>query len=540
MIRIVQRDRRYVAAIAALTLVALVRVASAHRVFSEVLDEPAHLAAGFQWLHGTYTIDASHPPLARILGALPLRLARFSVPQSDQMLEYGAQLLDHGNRYQKVLARIRIGNLLLFAAAIVSTAEWARRTFSRSVAIAAAALLTTIPAVLGHAGVLTTDLAAMTGIALSMLALDAFIEAPTTKRAALLGVAIGIGLLTKFSFLVFFPPCALIVILSRARRDSGAAALRTAGLVLLAAFLTFWAGYRFDFRTPKAYNGPHATYVFEVAAPKPLQPFAMWAAEHLPIPAPAFAVGLGMLQAHNKEGHKSWLLGKVSWSGWWYYFPVVFFFKTPLAFLVLAIAGTAILARRGEPIAWIAPAMLASAMTTRINIGVRHILPMYPLLAIAAAVAVVVLWKRSKAVTAALLLWFFLVTALAHPNYLAYFNEAAGREPVWIVADSNLDWGQDLLRLADLAQREKLEPLHVSYFGSTAFYAHIPWAKRLEPGVCTPGWVAVSETRRVMDDRGRYDWLQQLPYMKVGSSFRLYNVPPGVCGGATLDPRGQH
>ncbi|MFP5245372.1 MAG: glycosyl transferase, partial [Thermoanaerobaculia bacterium] len=150
-----QRDWRYAAAIAVLTIVACVRVASTHRVFSEVLDEPAHIAAGFQWFYGEYWLDSSHPPLARILGALPLRLAGFPRPEGSDMVTQGNNLLYYGGRYEKTLARTRIAMLPLLIAAIIATAALARRAFSHPVAIAAVALLTTLPPVLGHAGVVT-------------------------------------------------------------------------------------------------------------------------------------------------------------------------------------------------------------------------------------------------------------------------------------------------------------------------------------------------------------------------------------------------
>ncbi|MEA2465620.1 MAG: hypothetical protein QOJ98_3367, partial [Acidobacteriota bacterium] len=205
--RRVSRNWRYAAAIAALTIVAVVRVASTHRVFSEVLDEPAHLAAGFEWLSGSYAIDASHPPLARILGALPLWLADYPLPQAKDMVPFGNELLYHGDRYVKTLARARMGNLLLLAVAVVATAEWARRAFSTNVAILAAALLTTLPPVLGHAGLITTDLAPLAAIPLALLALE-------TKRPVWIGLALAFGMLTKFSFLVFFVPCAIIVLIA--------------------------------------------------------------------------------------------------------------------------------------------------------------------------------------------------------------------------------------------------------------------------------------------------------------------------------------
>jgi hypothetical protein len=528
-----------VAAIAVLTLVALVRVATTHRVFSEVLDEPAHLAAGFQWLHGSYTIDASHPPLARVLGALPLWLADFPLPQTDQMVAFGNELLYHGDRYHKVLARVRLGNLLLLAIAIVATAEWARRTFSKSVAIGAAALLMTTPMVLGHAGVLTTDLAALTAIPLALLALHVFLEAPTRKRAALLGAAIGFGLLAKFSFIVFFPLCAVIVVVCRAdgrRILRSFASLRMTGVILLVAFLVTWAGYRFDFRTPKAYGGMHAVYVFEVGAPEPLRPLAQWCANNLPMPAPAFPVGLGMLKAHNKEGHKSFLLGEVSTTGWWYYFPVVFFYKTPIPFLILAAWGAALVLRSRDRVRigvlLVAVAIVGMSMTSAINIGLRHVLPMSAPLAIVAAYGAIEIAKQTKdtfgrTIFAALLVWLFAGVAAEHPDYLAWFNEAARPNPARIAVDSNLDWGQDAIRLERAVRELKIPHLSVDVLTNARLDTFGIPVVGLDPRTPRSGWIAVSETPYALrSETGDYQWLSiYRPVRRIGKSIRLYFIP---------------
>jgi hypothetical protein len=543
-----QRDWRYGAAVAALTLIAVVRVATTHRVFSEVLDEPAHVAAGHEWFHGTYVIDDSHPPLARILGALPIR--NFPVPETREMVTYGNEILYHGERYQKTLARVRIGNLLLLAIALVATAAWARRAFSRPVALLSVAFLGTMPAVLGHAGVLTTDLAALTAIAVALLALDLFAEKPSATRGAFLGLALGAGLLAKFSFLVFFPPCAATLLvfryLSRRSRRShtshesqGAHATHgtygsSTALALAVTFFVFWAGYRFDFRTPLAYIGPHAVNVFGLAAPEPLRPLAQWAAEKLPVPAPAFWVGLAVLKVHDKEGHPAFLLGEHRDKGWWYYFPVVFFYKTPIPFLIFAAWGTALLIRERNHTRLVYPlaaiAIMAVSMTSSINIGVRHVLPLYAPLAIVAAHGVAGIWTRAtdafgRTTLAVLLLWLFGGVAAEHPDYLAWFNEAAYPSPARIAVDSNLDWGQDTQRLSRVLGEMQIDRLYVKILTNSRIEGveSLPFHAAEK----VTGWLAVSETALVLHARfGEFQWLSPYrPVRRIGKSIRLYYIP---------------
>jgi hypothetical protein len=527
-----RRTSTFLAAVALLTLIAAVRVASTHRVFSEVLDEPAHLAAGYQWFDGNYTLDASHPPLARVLGALPLRWAGFPKSDGRNAIVEGNNLYYHGNRYEKTLARTRIGNVLLLVVACVATAAWARRLVSAGTAIVALAFLTAIPAVLGHAGVLTTDLGVLTSIVLALLALDLFLVRPTIPRGAFLGAAIGIGLLAKFSFLVLFPPCALVAIWMRTPRHF---AWRAALVAIAVAFFVTWSGYRFDFRTAQAYAGDHAIAVVEQSAPTPLRPFAGWIARNVPLPAPAFLVGIGMVRLHDAEGHDAYLWGEVSREGWWYYFPVVLFYKTPLPFLLLVLWGAAMSIRRRDRMTigclLMALAILGIAMTSSINIGIRHILAVYAPLSIVAAYGAADVWLRrdtfARTTLVALGSWLFIGVAVDHPDYLAWFNELAQPNPAQIAVDSNLDWGQDTLRLARVVREMQIEKLHIDITSNVWIEPHGLHALEFDAAHKTSGWLAVSETQLALKRRFHlYEWLSTYrPVRQIGKSIRLYAIP---------------
>jgi hypothetical protein len=532
------RDWRYIAAIAVLTVIAVVRVASTYRVFGEVLDEPAHLAAGYQWFFGEYRIDASHPPLERVLGALPLRLAGLPRPVLPDMVMQGNELLYSGDHYEKTLSRARMGVLPLLIVAILATAAWARRAFSKPVAVLAVAIFTTLPPILGHAGIVTTDIALAAALPLALYALDLFLEAPSLRRGAILGVACGIGLLAKFSFPIFFSLCALIVLAGHGwLRGRTRLLLRGAAAALAIAFLVTWAGYRFDFRTARAYAGDHGVHTFGVMSPLPMKNAMRWVGEHVPLPAPAFIVGMGMVKVHDAEGHDSYLLGKTGRKGWWYYFPVVFFYKTPIPFLLLALWGTLLIAWRRERRRAVYPlcamAILGVAMTSSINIGIRHILPLYAPLAIVAAYAVVEIWKRStdafgRTALLGLLVWLFGGVALAHPDYLAWFNEAAQPNPARIAVDSNLDWGQDSLRLARVLREMQIaDNVFIDITTNVQLDHHGVHSLPFDPKQKVPGWLAVSETQLAMKRPwGDYAWLEVYrPARRIGQSIRLYFIP---------------
>lgn len=517
--------RTYIILIAALTIAAVVRVSLTHRVFNATVDEPVHLAAGWLWLSGNYNIDLGHPPLARVLAALPLKLAGVPDPPQTDDASRGNFLLYHGDRYEKNLARARMGNLVLFIAAILAVAVLANRTFGRELAVLAVLLFTNVPAVLAHAGFMTTDMAITAALPFALLALDRYLASPTWKRAAILGLAIGFGLLAKFSFLVFFPATALVLIL--VRRPKGARVLPLAATILIAFFVT-WAGYLFDVRPiSSVFKG--ASFFIQMMVPEPMRQTVREFSDNVPIPAPAFPIGIGVLKEHDKHGHQTFLFGETGMKGWWYYFPVVFFFKTPLPFLLLVAIGCWRL-RNGIEHLLIPLAILAVSMTSSINIGVRHVLPMYTGLAIVAALGLRELWRRTRGPFAtlgfaALTAWLFVGVAAGHPDYLAWWNEAAGKRPWRIAADSNVDWGQDVLRLERVVRELKIERVWMRYPASVDLQRHGIRAENL-PDHPVSGWIVLGESP-ITFFPDRVAWLTDHyePVRRVGKSMRLYYLP---------------
>ena len=146
-------------------------------------------------------------------------------------------------------------------------------------------------------------------------------------------------------------------------------------------------------------------------------------------------------------------------------------------------------------------------------------------LAIIAAYAAI---RLPRAATAALLLWLVITDVHAYPDYIAYFNAFAGSHPERIATDSNLDWGQDLLRLKDVVRERNIRSIHVAYFGSADVQWHIPQAQTLEPGQVVDGSIAVSEmmfTYGTAKSRAGFAWLNAMtPQQRVGRSIRLYFV----------------
>ncbi|MGZ5442384.1 MAG: ArnT family glycosyltransferase [Thermoanaerobaculia bacterium] len=469
-------ENRWRVLLALIVVFTLARIATTHRVFSQTVDEASHLIAGYDILtKRVYTTDLHHPPLARVLFALPF--VGEPDPVSEGAMSRGTVLLLRNDRYTQNVARARMPNLLFVAIAVVGVAYWARHLFTPGAGLLAALIFASLPPVLAHGGLATTDMALTATLIVALYALTRVLEDATWPRTIALGVALAAGLLAKYSFLVFFPVSAIVLIALRRRFPFARIA---ASLALAIAVVC------------------------------------------IAIPPQHFLAGLESVRAQTANPPKAILFGEVRAGGWWYYFPVALFFKTPIPFLILAVAGL----RRRLELALIAAVILAIAMTSNINIGVRHVLPIYAPLAICAAVAIRVRWLN-----VALIGWLAIGSALAHPDSLAWFNAFAGKEPQRVLNDSNLDWGQDALRLVRLARREKIPHITTSLPWSAPLdHIGLPPRRDLEALQPVHGWLAISELNialgRDVSPEVR-KWLDELlegkPYRRVGKSIRLYH-----------------
>lgn len=531
-----RRNRTLWVAFAVVAIVSVVRVLAIGRVFSATLDEPTHLISGLEYLQGkSYTADPTHPPLARIIEALPLYLrGAVATDNSNDPTARGNSVLYGGRGYIRNVAAGRAGNALFLAAALLAATWWCRRYSGDAAAVVGLVMFAMLPAMLAHSALITTDAAAVAGVGMAVVALEAWLDTPSNKRALLLGIAIAAGLGSKFSFLSYFGLAVIAIVISRfAAKTLRRPRASTIGIAAATAFLVVWGIYKFDVGTMRPAVDAGA-YIATKCAPKALGQQAIWFADHVKLPAPLLVDGIGMVKIHNSDGHLAYLFGEMSQFGWWYYFPVILFYKTPLPFLGAFFAGcaAALVWRRRNllaPILMLA-FWMAALMATHINIGIRHALPLYLPMVVIAAAGVVELWRRTARARPVLVLaaaWLVANSAMAHPDYLAWFNELAGEHPEQIAVDSNLDWGQDVLRLAREA-RHIDAPLHVLYNGTAMLQLHGVTGQAAEAFLPAPGWWALSLSSLEMNEearRGGYRWLNDYHYRMVGKSIRLYHVP---------------
>jgi hypothetical protein len=268
----------------------------------------------------------------------------------------------------------------------------------------------------------------------------------------------------------------------------------------------------------------------------------------VPIPVPIglmrFIDSLSALTAHNDAGHLSFFMGELRRTGWWDFYLVALAVKTPLPLLIGALFGCPWLLRRAvRESSWmLAASVLAFAAIllfcstySHINIGVRHVMVLFPLMAMIASAFATNLWQLSshfvtRGILLSLAAWQLFSVAHAHPDYLAYFNELGGSHPENILVDSDLDWGQDMRRLENELHARDITEFSLVYRGTADLpHENLPHYKRLWPNDRATGWIAVSLLAKATSEDGGYKWLDAYqPVMRVGKSIDLYYIEEGT------------
>jgi 4-amino-4-deoxy-L-arabinose transferase-like glycosyltransferase len=280
--------------------------------------------------------------------------------------------------------------------------------------VLAAVAVATLPSMLGHAAMATTDVAFVAMFLLATWTFVRWLERPSWLRAAALGGAVALAVLTKFTTLLFFPITAAALALGHLRagghRRTGPGLpvpahrdwLRGAALAAGLALLTLWAGYRFSFGPVADPRFIRRTSFYEILKPEGQRTGLQALLGGRTLPAPEFFYGLLHLSGHNAVGHPAYLRGQLGQTGFAAFYPVALFYKAPLTFLLLVAVGlAALLAKVRDPrtardLALPAATLgiLIALMASRMNLGVRHALVVYPLWAIGAAVGLVRLSER--------------------------------------------------------------------------------------------------------------------------------------------------
>ena len=502
-------------------------------------DETHYLGMGRYLIkHQRWDLDDAllQPPLSYYLHSIPLlplsledRL--FSIP--DINARGRAIMESHPDDIVLMLARVPI--LFLAAGLGLMVFFWGRQAYGSAGGLLALFLYTFHPVLIGNAVLITPDLCLTFFSTLTLYLLWRYRASPRWTHCAGVGGALGLALLSKYSAVLVAAAISIIVLALPAIRrfrpatDSWGWRFRHLALILATAVLAVNAGYMFQGTLAQLEGMNFRSSLFQSLG-------RINVIRDLPLPIPQpYVLGLDVQHSVIEDGFISYMLGEKAERGWFHYYIVAFFLKSPIPFLLLIIlAGW----KGRDRLHWIILVTLIIFPlyfgAFRLSRGVRYILPVYPLLCVWTSQIALQLRERTLSRKLRwgilfLLVWYAAGTLYIAPHYMAYFNEIAGgpNNGINLLFESDFDWGQELKGLDAYLKNKNIDRIKLGCF-STADPAH--YGIRFEPLPCeTPakretGLIAASAT--ALQTWGCYDWLKEYkPVDRVGYTIFIYNIP---------------
>ena len=457
-------------AAALLAVLAILLIASA-RQESQTFDESTHLAAGFAyWKHGDFGRNPEHPPLVKLLAAIPLLPLGLAEPPPIPIPFFKAQ--DAVNGAQFLYAPGVDGNALLFRGRVVimffSLALGlllflaAREMFGPLAGLFSLFLFVFQPLLLGNGNVVTTDIALGCLLFASVYTFYRFCNRPTALRFALCALSVCLTLMAKHSGILVLPIVVLLALADILLPNAEHAHLRrrhTRRIVLAVCaifglgYLALWAIYGFRYAARPDHLQivpPMAAYAAGLTHPIEQSLILFFARHHLLPEAYLYGwVDILLIPTYRP----TFLLGHLYSTSQWFFFPTVFLIKSTLALLVLLVLlpFARIEGHRRQFVFFAIPAafFFLVSIVSLLNGGARYLIPMYPYCILLAAAAGAAFFQRStiaRAAVSALLLVGLISTLHSYPNFLAYSNELFGgpSHTYRSLADPDADWGQGL------------------------------------------------------------------------------------------------
>jgi len=575
---------------------------------SAIVDEIAHIPAGYAYLHyGDYRLNPEHPPLIKDLAALPLQFMhlKFPVNRSEWTTDVNGQwqagwdfLYNMGNNADAILFWARLPILCLMVGFGVWLYWIARRHWGTAVALVALTFYALSPNFLGHGVLVTTDVGVSIFMFLCIVTFARFIKVPNSKNMLLLSLALAAANLAKFSGVLLYLYLGLVTLFlvwlgRKPRLWTDRLKTYTGGFIASSALSVLWI---WIYYAPQVRNMPTAVQDRLITGSLPSSNVAgiahfLVSLSHVPLMKPIvqYLLGVTMVFGRVAGGNVTYFNGHVTNQSFHGYFPELFVLKTQVALLILLVAclvfvittnkltplkrlwKTMVKSFLAHTLEWTLGAFsvfyFAVSVAGNLNLGIRHILPVYlPLFALV-ALGSVKLWRHltktswekfSTIALAVLMAWYSLSTIMAAPNFISYFNELIGGpgNADKYFSDSGVDWGQDLKRLVMYVdQHPQITHIAVDYFGGgLPQYYMCQRQYDAQGNVLTDGsydcshskfeqwhsqygpykgqYIAVSETFLENDrwyseinDQPGYEYLrEQKPIAKIGYSIYLYKL----------------
>jgi hypothetical protein len=493
-----------------------------HAVHGQSLtwDEGDHIFAGYEsWKTHDFGLNPEHPPMVKMVATLPLLGLPLKVPalqgryfKSEAYMD-GQEMLFHngpaeGGRYsaRTLVWRVRLAAAVFGVMAGLLVFAAGAEMFGVEVGLVALLLFCFEPTLVAHGAYVTTDMAASCTIFGTVYAFWRWVQRPGWARLVVVGLAGGLALAAKHSTVLLLPMLVLLAVYVVGerwwgrRREAGALgmdAARMAGAlaaIVGIAVLVLWAfyGFRYAARPAGLVLSPTLAEYVQPLAPQEAAGILFAGRWHL-LPE-SWLYGLADVRS-MANGMTSYFMGKNYEHGVWFYFPVLFTIKSTLGMLgllvltvVAIVRGWVLRARRElvlrarrelvlrarrELVFLIVPPMVyfIVAMDSHLNIGARHILPVWVFCCVLAAAGAVAWMRRGRAwagVVGLLLVMHVATTLRAEPNYMAYSNEAWGgpAQTYRYLSDSNTDWAQQLVATGEYLKQRGVKQCWIAYFAA--------------------------------------------------------------------------
>ncbi|MDD3072200.1 MAG: glycosyltransferase family 39 protein [Candidatus Pacebacteria bacterium] len=548
-------------------------------------DETAHVTAGYSYLiKKDMRVNPEHPPLVKNIAAFPLLFLNLNFPSDspnwtqEQPPRWWVQfdlandfIYNSKNNPDKIMLFSRTVMILFLLLLGFLIFHFARKKYGNKAGLISLFLFSFSPTFLAHGRLINTDIGAAFGALLSFYFWLRFFEKPSKKNVLLAGITFGIALSLKFSLVLLIPTFVIITLVYALLQEKPFYQLLKYSLLSFLAGVIGMVFVVFPLYQYHVYNYPperqarDAEYILETFGNRTIVNGIIYSSEK-PFLRPFAQYFLGLFTAMQRVdgGNTTFFLGEISSGSFKSYFPTVYFIKETLTFHILTIISLALLflyilkyrlfqrpiyALREYFAEFSMFVFMAiywyTSINSNLNIGVRHLLPVFPFafILVGGAISKINFSKSFKILLFALFSFQIYSVISIYPHFLAYFNETVTPQKGHLyVVDSNLDWGQDLKRLKNLLDEKEIDFIYIDYFGggNLDYYLGEENYKRWE-GLNSPhdfpkgNWLAVS-LNQLQGGRGipvkgydqrtdYYMWLNKYePSYVIGYSIFLYYV----------------
>jgi len=557
---------------------------------SLTMDELAHIPAGYSYMHEKdYRLNPEHPPLLKDLAAIPLLFMNLKFDKefdawkddiNGQWRVGWKFIFDSGNNTEKMIFWSRIPMILILLVLGFYIFHWAKELLGNKFALLALFLFSFSPTFIAHGRYVTTDVGAAAAFFIATYYFVKWLKNSTKKNLIFAGIAFGLAQLAKFSLFLLVPYFGLLLLIWMIIfRKKFLKYILFFILLLAIGYLVIFPLYQYHVLNYPAERQVRDTeFILTSCSVRPLANLITWMADKPILRSYAhYFLGLSMVFQRTAGGNTTFFLGEVSAVSWKRYFPIVYIIKTPLSLNILALIALLFLAWQVPKIKnwkfeirnWLKKYFAEISMLIflaiywgvsikgNLNIGIRHILPTFPFIYILISGQIKRIFdylkkakprhkvaglSLAKIVLSILLIWYAFSSLSIFPYYLTYFNELIGgaKNGHLYVADSNLDWGQDLKRLAKWADQQGIEKIKVDYFGGSDVNYYLgnkyeEWHGDYKPEDAKGNYLAISasflQQGQAVPAKGfnqstdYYLWLTQYkPITVIGNSIFVYYI----------------